>query len=97
MFCIMNRHDFSNLGLKHTIMMMTMMMIIIAQKKTSSITTNDVYYIYIYTHTYIYIWEIFLQLVSAKMGHCQVMHAVKNTKNYCITSYLNLNEISFYN
>ena len=56
MFCIMNRHDFSNLGLKHTIMMMTMMMIIIAQKKTSSITTNDVYYIYIYIHIHTYIY-----------------------------------------
>jgi len=88
-FLIMNRNDFSNLGLKHTIMTMTM--IIIVQKKTSLITTSDVYYIYIY------MWEIFLQLVSAKMGHCQVMHTVKNTKNYCIKSYLNLNKISFYN
>jgi hypothetical protein len=56
MFRIMNRDDFSNLGLKHTIMMMTMM-IIIAQKKTL-ITTNVYYYnyYYIHTHTHIYIY-----------------------------------------
>ena len=45
-FRIMNRNDFSNLGLKHTIMAMTMIMIIIVQKKTTLIRTNDVYYIY---------------------------------------------------
>jgi hypothetical protein len=88
MFLVMNRNDFSDLGFKHTIMTMTI--IIKEQKKISLITTNDVYFIYI--------WEIFLQHVSAKMGHCQVTHTVKYTKkNYCITSYLNLNEISFYN
>jgi len=86
MFIIVNRNDFSNLGLKHIIIIM----IIIVQKKAALNRIHDVYYIYI--------WEIFLQHVSAKMGHYQVMHTVKYAKkNYCISSYLNLNEVSFYN
>ena len=51
MFIIVNRNDFPDLGLKHTIMMMTM--IIRVEKKTTLIRTNDVYDIYIYIYIYI--------------------------------------------
>ena len=41
--------------------------------------------------------KICLKRVSSKMVHSQLIHMSKYTKqNYCITTCLNLNEISFY-
>jgi hypothetical protein len=45
-----------------------------------------------------YIWLIFLQHLSAEIGHCQITRNTKVTKkDYCTVSSLNLHKIILQN